>query len=239
MRKVLLIDDDVDLGRLLSEYLAAEGFECRCLQNGRAGLDAALDPSAEDELIILDVMLPGLNGFEVLSTLRGRGVETPVIMLTAKGDEVDRIVGLEMGADDYLPKPFNPRELLARMRAALRRTGPASGRTLPESEGRLTHDEFELDERSYQAAFQGRALALTPVEFKLLWTLLKTPGRVVSRDTLFREALGRRENLFDRSLDMHVSRLRKKLATVIDAAERIRSIRGEGYLYVSAPGEHS
>lgn len=237
MRKVLLIDDDVDLGRLLTEYLAAEGFACRCREDGRTGLEAALDPTAEDELIILDVMLPGLNGFEVLTALRARGVERPVIMLTAKGDPVDRIVGLEMGADDYLPKPFNPRELLARMRAALRRSGPA--RAASEPEGRLTLGELELDERSYQATFQGAPLGLTPVEFKLLWTLLKTPGRVVPRETLFREALGRRENLFDRSLDMHVSRLRKKLAAFTDATERIRSIRGEGYLYVPAPGGRS
>ncbi len=234
MKKILIIDDDLDLCRLLSDYLSLEGFECLCRHDGQAGLDAALATDAGHGLIILDVMLPAKNGFDVLSELRGRGVETPVIMLTAKGEAVDRIVGLEMGADDYLPKPFNPRELLARMRSALRRAAfPNVERR--DQESRLVQDEFEVDEAAYQATCQGRPLPLTPVELKILAALLKSPGRVVPRETLFREALGRRENLFDRSLDMHVSRLRKKIGAVTDCSERLKSIRGEGYVYLPAP----
>ena len=233
MKRILIIDDDHDLLRLLTDYLSLEGFECRGLSDGQAGAEELKANHSAYDLVILDVMLPSKNGFEVLNEIRAGGVELPVIMLTAKGDSVDIVVGLEMGADDYLPKPFNPRELLARMRSALRRapSGPVA-ETGPKS-GFLRLEGFELEEKSYQARFDGRPLSLTPVEFKILWQLLSHPGEVVSRAVLFREALGRRENLFDRSLDMHVSRLRKKVGRLLSGAECFKSIRGEGYIYVA------
>jgi len=235
MKRILIIDDDHDLLRLLSDYLSLEGFECKGLSDGQAGAEELKTNHSAYDLVILDVMLPSKNGFEVLNEIRARGVELPVIMLTAKGDAVDIVVGLEMGADDYLPKPFNPRELLARMRSALRRApaGPVVESGL--KPGHLRLDGFELEEKSYQARFDGRPLSLTPVEFKILWQLLSHPGEVVSRAVLFREALGRRENLFDRSLDMHVSRLRKKTSQFLGGAECFKSIRGEGYIYVAGP----
>ncbi len=237
MKNILIIDDDLDLCRLLSDYLEAGGYRCRCVHDGEAGLEALRAAGADCDLAILDVMLPRKDGFEVLRELRREGPGVPVIMLTARGETVDLIVGLEMGADDYLPKPFNPRELLARIHSVLRRvSGGEDAGAGPES-GRLRRDGFELDENSFQAAFQGRSLNLTPVEFKILWLLMNQAGRVVPRDLLFREALGRRENFLDRSLDMHVSRLRKKIGPFVDGSERLKSIRGEGYLYVPARRE--
>lgn len=236
MEKVLIIDDDLELCRLLASYLGREGLACVCIHDGESGLEAALDKAAGFDLVILDVMLPLKNGFDVLRGLRNKDTELPVIMLTAKGEAVDRIVGLEMGADDYLPKPFDPRELLARVRSVGRR---ASGRPGRAAEGQVEVDELVLDYHALQGECRGRSLNLTPVEFKVLRILVSQPGKVVPRDRLFREALGRCEHSFDRSLDMHISRIRKKIWPDSSGMERIRNIRGEGYLYVPSRPEMS
>jgi len=229
MKKILLIDDDKELSRMLSEYLEVEGFNCTCAYDGHCGLDMAGSDMKWD-LIILDVMLPGKNGFEVLSSLRSRGLRMPIIMLTAKGESVDKIVGLEMGADDYLGKPFNPRELLARMRTVLRRATEKPP-SLPAGEI-CSVEGFRLDENAFLAKYQGRDLELTGAEFQILKLLVENTGSIVKREKLFVEVLGRRKNPFDRSLDMHVSRLRKKIWPDSEGNERIKSIRGQGYILV-------
>jgi two-component system response regulator CpxR len=229
VKKILIIDDDRELCGLLSSYLGREGFACSGAYDGQSGLEWALNQGAGFDLIILDVMLPLKNGFEVLSALRGARRTLPVIMLTAKGEPVDRIIGLEMGADDYLAKPFEPRELLARIRALARRLTARGGAA---DSGRVQAGGLNLDENSLKADFEGRPLNLTPVEFKVLWLLAGSAGKVVSRQTLFQEALGRREQAFDRSLDMHISRLRKKIWPEAAGPGEIKNIRGEGYLYV-------
>lgn len=234
VKKILIIDDDVDLCRLLSDYLGAEGFRCLCAHDGRLGGEMALESAAGYGLIILDVMLPLKNGFEVLRDIRARDQALPVIMLTAKGEAVDMVVGLEMGADDYLPKPFNPRVLLAKIHTVIRRAGVGGGLPKLVEVALLVQDGFILDEKSYQAEYRGRPLQLTPAEFKIIWLLLSHSGEVVAKDVLFQKALGRREHAFDRSLDMHISRLRKKIWPGSDGAQRLKSIRGEGYLYIPA-----
>jgi two-component system response regulator CpxR len=230
MERVLLIDDDVELCELVSELLAAEGFAVECVHDGAAGVQRGL--SEQFALLILDVMLPKLNGLEVLRRLR-QSTSTPVLMLTARGDDVDRIVGLELGADDYLPKPFNPRELTARIRAILRRT---QARNEIKHE-RLAVGDIELDKGTRTVRRGGALLDLTGIEFDLLEVLLRAAGRVVTREQLVKDVLGREFNPFDRSLDMHLSNLRKKLGHELNTAagpvERIRSVRGVGYLYAA------
>lgn len=228
MKKILIIDDDLELCGLLTTYLTREGFECVCAHDGQSGLEKALDSASGFDLAILDIMLPIKNGFDVLSAIRNENQVLSVIMLTAKGEPVDRIVGLEMGSDDYLPKPFDPRELLARIRSLARRMVVAKTRNEPWV---ITIDELLLDENSLQAEFKGRRLDLTPAEFKVLWFLAANAGKIVTRDFLYRQALGRREQLFDRSLDMHISRLRKKIWPGTEGMKKIKNIRGEGYLY--------
>lgn len=224
MHTLLLLDDDRELCGLLADYLQQEGFEILTAHDGNTGLAAALNSPSLD-LILLDVMLPGKNGFDVLRELRSQS-RIPVLMLTAKGDEVDRIVGLEMGADDYLPKPFNPRELLARIRAVLRRGDPLS---VPPPE-RLISDDIELDPTRRTVRAAGNDVELTSVEFKLLEALMRSPGKVVSRDTLAKAALDRILSPFERSLDVHMSNLRRKLGPGPDDTPRIRTLRSEGYL---------
>jgi two-component system response regulator CpxR len=180
------------------------------------------------DLVILDVMLPMKNGFEVLRALRRVDQSLPVIMLTAKGDPVDRVVGLEMGADDYLGKPFDPRELLARIRSVFRRLATERDRT---ETGLLKVDGLFLNEHTLQTFTGNRSLNLTPAEFKVFWILVQNAGKIVSRENLFRQALGRGEHAFDRSLDMHISRIRKKVWSDNEGMKKIRNIRGEGYLY--------
>ena len=220
---LLLVDDDESLCAMLTEYLAPEGFVVTAVHSGDAGVTQAVGGAWD--AIILDVMLPGKSGFDVLRELRGRGVTTPVLMLTARGADVDRIVGLEMGADDYLPKPFNPRELVARIRAILRRgpplDTPADTLIMPPYAAHLKQRTLYRD---------GIAIELTNAEFMLMATLLKTPGEVVSRDVLARAALGRTPLPTDRSLDTHISNLRRKLGNDPVGGELIRSIRGSGYL---------
>jgi DNA-binding response OmpR family regulator len=219
---VLLVDDDSELYQLLKEYLADEGFSLDACHDGVRGLERAR--GEEHALVILDLMLPELSGLDVLRELRA-GSDVPVLVLTARGQDVDRIVGLELGADDYLPKPFNPRELLARMRAILRR--PARTARSP----MLRAADLVLDAASREVTLGGVRLDLTTTEFELLHALLRRPGQIVSREALCREVLGRAWRPFDRSLDVHVSNLRKKLGAVTDE-DRIKTVRNHGYLLV-------
>ena len=225
MNRILIIDDDEDLCELVSEYLSGEGFAIEAVHNGKNGLEKA---AGDYELIILDVMLPAMNGFDVLRELR-KTSQKPVLMLTARGDEVERIVGLEIGADDYLPKPFNPRELAARIRAILRRVQGDEAEITPE---KLKIDDLEISETARSAKRDGEDLQLTSVEFDLLAALLKEAGKIVKKEDLSRKVLERSLSPFDRSLDMHVSNLRKKLGKrVADDEERIKTIRSVGYIY--------
>ena len=224
MEEILLIDDDVELCSMLTEYLGKNGFRVKAAHRGDTGLKAA--QQRPWSLILLDVMLPGIDGFEVLKRIRAES-SVNVLLLTARGDDVDRIVGLEIGADDYLPKPFNPRELLARMRAVLRRNIPS---TTPQLAVLRVRD-FELDPAARKALKAGKRLDLTDVEFGLLEALMRSPGKVVSREELSQSVLGRSFDPFDRSLDMHVSRLRKKLSHGTEE-DQVKTIRGVGYQLV-------
>jgi len=232
--RVLLVDDDAELAELVGEYLAREGFSLEAEVDGTRAIDRAV--AGDHQLVVLDVMLPGVNGFDVLRSIRASS-HIPVLMLTARGDEVDRIVGLELGADDYLSKPFNPRELVARIRAVLRRTQPET-RVTGERADRLTVDDVVVDLGRRLVRRGGAAVELTAVEFALLELLMRAAGTVVRRDDLARGALGRNLLPFDRSIDVHVSRMRKKLGPRPDGGERITTLRAVGYLYTRA-GEPS
>lgn len=211
---------------MLTEYLGRYGFRVSAVHRGDAGLEAARRRAWP--MILLDVMLPGLDGFEVLKQIRTFSTGS-VLLLTARGEDVDRIVGLEMGADDYLAKPFNARELLARIRAIRRRSAaPVTGA----GSSVLVVDDLELDPASRSVMQSGEAVALTDVEFTLLEALMRSPGKVVDRESLAETVLGRKFNPFDRSLDMHVSRLRRKLAGDGASEERVKTVRGAGYQLV-------
>jgi DNA-binding response OmpR family regulator len=225
VEEVLLIDDDVELCSMLTEYLGKNGFRVRTAHRGDTGLRVA--QQRPWSLILLDVMLPGIDGFEVLKRIRAES-SVNVLLLTARGEDVDRIVGLEIGADDYLPKPFNPRELLARMRAVLRRNVPSA---TPQFTVLRVRD-FELDPAARKVLRAGKKLDLTDVEFGLLEALMRSPGKVVSREELSQSVLGRTFDPFDRSLDMHVSRLRKKLSHAGTEEDQVKTIRGVGYQLV-------
>lgn len=227
VERILVIDDDVELCSLVSEYLRPEGFQVECVHDGKAGLARVL--SGEHLLAVLDVMLPGLNGFDVLRKIRETS-RVPVLLLTARGEDVDRIVGLEIGADDYLPKPFNPRELVARIRAVLRRTRPNGEAAVPDV---IRVGDVELDPATRTVHHRGNPVELTSVEFGLLHVLLREAGRVVSREALVDEVLGRKFSPFDRSIDMHVSKVRKKLGDS-DDEDHIKTIRGAGYIFALA-----
>lgn len=231
--KLLIIDDDLQLADMLSEYLRPEDIELHTAASGVQGLAEAERDSFD--LIILDVMLPGLSGFDVLRRFRESGGRTPVLMLTARGDDVDRIVGLEMGADDYLPKPFNPRELLARIKAILRRTREPS----TEEPTVLNVGAVKVDLNRREAWLDNEALPLTNAEFIILVTLMESPGKIVTREALTRAALGRQLLPDDRSLDTHISNLRRKLNAAGDASPKIRSIRGSGYMLPPPPSSES
>jgi two-component system, OmpR family, response regulator CpxR len=224
---ILVIDDDVELCSLVSEYLRPEGFQVESAHDGNSGLNRAL--SGEHTLVVLDVMLPRLNGFDVLRKLRDSS-RIPVLLLTARGEDVDRIVGLEIGADDYLPKPFNPRELVARIRAILRRTRGKGETPVPEA---IKVGDVELDPATRSVLHHGKAVELTSVEFGLLQVLLREAGRVVTREALVDEVLGRKFSPFDRSIDMHVSKVRKKLGDS-GSEDYIKTIRGAGYIFALA-----
>jgi two-component system, OmpR family, response regulator CpxR len=233
MDRVLVVDDDVELCDLVKEFLQPEGLQVEAVHNGNRGLERAL--SGEHALVVLDVMLPGMNGLDVLRKLRASST-VPVLLLTARGQDVDRIVGLELGADDYLPKPFNPRELVARIRAILRRTrGEAPEKQAPQSSVRV--GDVELNPATRTVLRGGEAVDLTAVEFNLLDVLLREAGRVVTRDELAKIALGRLFSPYDRSIDMHISKLRKKLGEDGKGGERIKTVRGVGYIYAAPGGE--
>ena len=224
MTRVLLVDDDTGLIELLRDYLAEEGLDAAAATDGLTGVRAALETAPD--LVVLDVMLPRLNGFDALRRIRETSA-VPVIMLTARGQEVDRIVGLELGADDYLPKPFNPRELVARIRAVLRRGRQAAG-----AGAAITVGDLRLEPGARRVQRGGESIEVTGTEYSLLELLVREAGKVVKRDLLFREVLGRRPVPYDRSLDVHVSNLRRKLGELPDGGERIKSVRGVGYQYV-------
>src|ERR1700681_3659942 len=221
--RLLIVDDDVELCSLLKEFLQRESFTVECVHDRRGGLEAA--KQGNYDLIVLDVMLPGLDGFELLKQLR-RESRVPVLMLTARGEDVDRIVGLELGADDYLPKPFNPRELTARVKAILRRTETKVNR------GRIEVNGVVLDPGTREVTSDGKPIEVTTLEFDILEHLMRNAGRVVSRDGLMENLYNRKATPFDRSIDMHVSHLRRKLE-----GERpvIKTIRGVGYQFVHTP----
>jgi len=219
---VLLVDDDVELCSSLKRLLGMDGFDVNAVHDGESGVRQAL--GEKYELVILDVMLPGGDGRKVLRRIRLTS-QVPVIMLTARGDEADRIAGLERGADDYLPKPFNPRELVARMRAILRRKSGSAPQEI------LKIGDLQIDCGKRTVARSGRDVALTGAEFDILLLLVRSAGKVLSREEIAEAALGRPIGFLDRSVDNHVSNLRKKLGTHVREVERIQNVRGTGYVY--------
>jgi two-component system response regulator CpxR len=223
--RLLVIDDDLELCELVNRFLASEGFVVDAVHNGAAGIARALGGSYA--LVLLDVMLGRTNGFDVLRQIRATS-QIPIVMLTAKGDALDRVVGLEIGADDYLPKPFNPQELAARIRAVLRRS--VSSRNA-QKRARIVVDDVDLDPGARSVRRGGQPIELTTVEFDLLDALAGDPGQVISRESLVKRVLGREFSPFDRSIDTHVYNLRRKLGPLADGGERIVGIRGIGYLY--------
>ncbi|MCC5859226.1 MAG: response regulator transcription factor [Ectothiorhodospiraceae bacterium] len=225
MTHVLLVDDDQELTGMLAEYLRGDGFEVSCCHTGDAGLEQARQGGFD--LIVLDVMLPGRDGFEVLRALR-RQSDTPVLMLTARGEDVDTVVGLELGADDYLSKPCNPRVLVARLRALLRRGRAGDNPAV------LSVGDLNLDPGRRAVQVSGRPVELTGTEFDVLASLVRQAGYLVDKDSLSREALGRKLSPFDRSIDVHISNLRRKLGPLPDGGQRIKTVRGSGYQYVAA-----
>ncbi|KGQ69469.1 DNA-binding response regulator [Chelonobacter oris] len=235
MSKILLVDDDVELTELLSEVLKIEGFEVEQAYNGEEALKLL---NFSHDIVLLDVMMPILNGIETLKQLR-KSFSTPVLMLTARGDDIDRVLGLELGADDYLAKPFNDRELVARIKAILRRTGnqTASLGTISshdkDDNKQLDFGGITLHPGRQQALYNDQDLDLTGTEFALLQILVKHPGQILSRELLSLEILGKRLTPFDRAIDMHISNLRKKLPERTDNLPWFKTLRGRGYLLVT------
>jgi DNA-binding response OmpR family regulator len=226
MTRLLLADDDVELCEMLGAYLAGEGIEVEVVHDGDAALEHALEGG--HDIVVLDVMMPKRNGFDVLRELRRKSL-TPVRMLTARGGDVDSIVGLELGADDYLPKPCNPRVLVARVRAVLRRAGTDSH---DDGKADLRVGDLELQPAARRVLKDGAPVALTSTEYSVLAALLGTSGRVVTKEALSEQALGRKLTRYDRSLDMHISNLRRKLGSLPGGDDRIQTVRGVGYIYV-------
>lgn len=229
MEEILIIDDDVALCELVTEYLEPLGFHVEAVHRGDTGARRALD--GRHSIVVLDVMLPGLNGFDVLRQIRALS-KIPVLMLTARGDDVDRIVGLEIGADDYLPKPFNPRELAARIRAILRRSSSREG----QEAARIAVGDLEMETGTRLVRRAGEIIDLTAVEYDVLEKLLRAAGQIMTREELSRQVLGRGSSPFDRSIDMHISNLRKKLGHRVGDADRIKTVRGVGYIYAQTTG---
>ena len=221
---ILLVDDDEELCALLRRYLERELFKVTAVHTADEGLTEAL--SGRYQAVVLDIMLPGGNGLEILAGIRKRS-ELPVIMLTAKGDEMDRIEGLEIGADDYIPKPCNPRELSARLRSILRR-----GRSNAVASSSVQLDELTIDFDQHQVSRDGEVIDLTVTEFNILSVLARDAGKVVDKNRLAEQSMQRSLTLFDRSLDMHLCNLRKKLGPNRDGEARIKTIRGVGYMYI-------
>ena len=240
MSNILLVDDDVELTNLLAELLSLEGFDIHVVHNGQEAL-TELELQTYD-IILLDIMMPVLNGIETLKQLRQK-LTTPVLMLSARDDDIDRVLGLELGADDYLPKPFNDRELVARIKAILRRTAgnsplatdviTPSSQTAEENSKQLSFGGVELHPGRQQAIFEGKDLELTGTEFALLQMLMRNPGQILSRELLSLEILGKRLTPYDRAIDMHISNLRKKLPERNDNLPWFKTLRGRGYLLVT------
>jgi two-component system phosphate regulon response regulator OmpR len=228
--RILMIEDDAALATLVAEYLRPLGFDVAAEGTARAGLGRLdREPFAA---VLLDVMLPDGDGFEVCRTIRAGGSDVPVLMLTARGQDEDRIVGLEIGADDYLPKPFNPRELLARLRAVLRRSSPAAGRHAPLRFGRL-----EIDRDARVASVDGTPRSLTSYQFDLLVALAESPGRVLGREALMEKAGRDATEAFDRSIDVHVSRIRAAIEDDPRRPRRLLTVRGAGYVFARRQDE--
>jgi len=227
--RVLLVDDDRELCQMLTEYLDAEHFEVKSVHDGS---DALAELQASDfEILILDVMLPSMGGFDVLRRL-GASYDTPILMLTARGDDVDRIVGLELGADDYLSKPFNPRELVARIRAILRRASNRPARAAASDE--LAVGSIVLNSGMHQVRVSDQPVALTGAEFRVLELLMRSAGQVISRESMTEQALGRKLVPYDRSIDTHISNLRRKLSLEAGKNPEIKNVRGSGYTLTCA-----
>lgn len=230
MAKLLIADDDVELCTILQRYFALDGMQLEAVHRGDVVLDAL--QSSDYDLLILDIMLPGMQGLDVLRELRRVG-SMPVIVLSARGEETDRVLGLELGADDYLPKPCSPRELAARVRSILRRTaGSASSTDDKSAKTSLKVGDLELNLAARQLVCASERIELTGTEFNILHELLKSPGEIIAKADLSQRALGRRLQAFDRSLDTHVSNLRKKLGPAKDGQARINAVRGAGYVYI-------
>ena len=232
MSKILLVDDDIELTDLLAEVLRLTGFDVEIANNGQEALDKL---NSSHQLVLLDVMMPVLNGIETLKKIRQTS-NVPVMMLTARGEEIDRVLGLELGADDYLPKPFNDRELVARIKAILRRVSPSessqNSTTLSSEENTLEFAGLVLHSGLQQASYKGQDLGLTGSEFALLHKLILRPGQIVSREELSMNVLGKYLSPFDRSIDMHMSNLRKKLPERDNGLPWLKTLRGRGYLLV-------
>ena len=222
-QRILVVDDDPSLAEMLTIVLRGEGFDTAVIGDGTQALTAVRE--LRPDLVLLDLMLPGMNGLEILRELR-QSCQTPLLMLSARGEPVDRILGLELGADDYLAKPCDPRELVARLRALLRRSQPSADTGNEE----LSHGNLRLDTGNLMAWQDDEPLQLTQSEALILRALMARPGQVVDRQTLSREALGKPLGSYDRSLDMHISNLRRKLGPHPEGRQRIQSIRGRGYL---------
>tara|TARA_R110001583_G_scaffold28577_2_gene101122 strand:+ start:1356 stop:2090 length:735 start_codon:yes stop_codon:yes gene_type:complete len=240
MDPILLVDDDLELCQMLAEYLHLEGFTVEQVHDGQSALNRAACNSYA--VIILDVMMPGLNGFDTLKALRQlQGAErtTPVLMMSARGEEVDRIVGLEIGADDYLPKPCSPRELLARIRAIIRRVELEQQSHRSPQQNKLQLGELTLDSHNQSAQLCGHSLELTQTEFRILHCLLSAAYQLVTKEALTRLALNRSLGPFDRSIDMHLSNLRKKLNQIAADAIQIQTVRGSGYRLLEGKADSS
>ncbi|CNB36222.1 response regulator transcription factor [Yersinia intermedia] len=223
--KILLVDDDVELGTMLREYLSGEGFNAELVLTGKAGIAAAL--SGDYTALILDIMLPDMSGIDVLRQVRKKS-RLPIIMLTAKGDNIDRVIGLEMGADDYMPKPCYPRELVARLRAVLRRFDEHPDVSSAD-DSIISHGDLTLNPSTRSSEWQGKAFDLTASEFNLLELLLRSPDRVVTKDELSDKGLGRPREAYDRSVDVHISNIRQKLAALAGNKLNIETVRSIGY----------
>jgi two-component system, OmpR family, response regulator CpxR len=230
---ILVVDDDKKLCSLITEYLESMNYRVDCAYNGPDGLTAAL--SGKYQVVILDVMLPGMDGFEVLRKIRAES-QIPVLMLTSRGDETDRIVGLEIGADDYLPKTFSTRELLARLRAVTRRSYNYKTEQKEDFESPIEIGDIRVDPSSHSVYRAGNLLELTPIEYSLLACLLRSAGRILSRDQLLDYIAGRDYEVFDRSIDMHISTLRKKLGDDPKAPVYIKTVRAAGYMFIKDDG---
>jgi DNA-binding response OmpR family regulator len=222
--RVLIVDDDRELCQMLTEYLSAEHFEVNCVHDGGEALTEL--ETNHFEILILDVMLPSIGGFDVLRKL-GASYQTPILMLTARGDDIDRIVGLELGADDYLSKPFNPRELVARIRAILRRANARGARASAPDE--LTVGPIVLNTGTHQVHVAERLVPLTGAELRVLELLMRSAGQVISREAMTEQALGRKLVAYDRSIDTHISNLRRKLDLEAGRNPEIKNVRGAGY----------